>query len=156
VFRGIQSCNVDAKGRFALPKKTRESVEQIAKDDLRMVVTLDAQDPCLLLYPWAAWQEIEQKIQALPTLNPAARRIQRLLIGHACELELDGAGRFLLPGLLREQVQIDRKLMLVGQGHKYEIWSEAGWAAQRQSLLASAESQSVFDDLPSGHGEIVL
>ena len=151
-FRGVSACNVDAKGRFALPTKYRESVGSMARG--RCVITIDTEDECLLLYTLPEWEEIEASLQALPSLNRKVRRIQRLLIGHASECDLDSQGRVLLPAILREHAKVEKKLMLVGQGNKFEIWSEDNWSSQRQECLAAGRSarendQEVPDELSS-------
>lgn len=125
LFRGINAINIDAKGRLAIPARYRTSLDESAGGQL--IVTIDTDESCLLLYPLPFWEEIEQKVQALPALNPAVRRIQRLLIGHATEVELDTNGRILLPVVLREYAQLEKEAMLVGQGNKFEIWSKPVW-----------------------------
>lgn len=70
-----------------------------------MVLTIDTEERCLLLYPIDDWEEIQEKVNALPSFNPAARRLQRLLIGHATDLDMDGNGRLLIPSLLRESTR---------------------------------------------------
>ena len=90
-------------------------------------MTAHTQDRCLLVYSEPQWQEILPKIEALPTFNKAALRAQRLLIGYATTLELDGNGRVLLPPTLRDYGQFEKKLMLVGLGKKFELWSEQAW-----------------------------
>ena len=78
----------------------------------------------------------------LPTFNPATRRIQRLLIGHATDLSLDRHGRILLPPLLREYAGLDKTIMLVGQGNKFEIWGESQWESGRDGWLAEGMDDS--------------
>lgn len=133
MFRGINAVNVDAKGRMAIPTRTRGYLQNDA--DGHMIVTIDTDESCLLLYPLPQWEQIETRIQALPSFNPATRRIQRLLIGHATEVDLDSSGRILLPPLLREYANIEKRVMLVGQGHKLEIWSETTWEERRHEWL---------------------
>jgi MraZ protein len=128
MFRGLNSASLDPKGRIIMPVGYRA---QLQDEGGRVVVTIDTEDRCLLLYPFLVWQEIEKKIEALPTFNQTTRRIQRLLIGHATELELDANGRFLVPTLLREHAQLDKHVILVGQGKKIEIWDEEVWNAER-------------------------
>jgi len=135
MFRGINSINVDQKGRIAIPMRYRQSM--LDKAHGQLVITIDTEQRCLLLFPLPAWEEIEQKIAKLPSFSPATRRIQRLLIGHATELALDGNGRILLPPLLREYANIQKKLILVGQGHKFEIWDHDQWQQQRDHWLNS-------------------
>jgi MraZ protein len=137
LFRGITAINLDAKGRMALPTRYREHLP-----NSQLIVTIDTETNCLLLYPLAEWEILERKLAELPSFNPAARRIQRLLIGHATELEMDGSGRLLLPPLLREYAGIDKRVMLVGQGKKFEVWSEATWQSQREQWLAAEREQN--------------
>ena len=133
MFRGLNIINIDMKGRLAVPSRYRSLLEEEA--DCQLIVTIDPEDSCLLLYPLPIWEIIEQKLEALPSFNYAARRIQRLLIGHATEVELDGQHRFLIPQLLREYAVLDKRAMLVGQGKKFEIWSEECWQQQREMWL---------------------
>ena len=113
----------------------------------QLVVTIDTEEPCLMIYPLAQWNLIQAKLEQLPSFNPAARRIQRLLIGHATDLELDSNGRILLPALLREYAQLDKKAILLGQGKKIELWSEAIWNARRETYLQASSSAEELPEL---------
>ena len=135
MFRGITAVSLDAKGRLAMPARQRDLLlenEEIAQ----LVVTIDTQSPCLLLYPIQEWEVIEAKLEALPSFNPATRRLQRLLMGHASELEMDSQGRILIPQLLRDYAKLDKRVMVVGQGQKFELWSDTVWDAEREVWLA--------------------
>ncbi len=134
MFRGINSVSLDGKGRMALPARVRESVGTVS--DGKLVVTIDTRDRCLLLYPLPFWEEVQAKLESLPNMNPRSRTIQRLLIGHATDLEPDGNGRLLLPQKLRDYAQLDKKLVLVGQGRKMEIWSETLWETRMEEWLS--------------------
>ena len=101
----------------------------------QVVVTIDTQSACLAIYPLPEWERIEREIQSLPALKPAVKRFQRLMLGYATDLELDGNGRMLLPQSLREYAKLDKKLVLVGQGNKLELWSESLWLAEREQAL---------------------
>lgn len=125
MFLGSHAINMDAKGRMAIPTKIRESLASFC--DGRIVVTAHAEERCLLVYPEDQWKQILPQIEALPSFNKASRRIQRLLIGYATPLEMDGNGRILVPPTLREYANLEKKLMLVGQGKKFELWSEDSW-----------------------------
>ena len=105
---------MDAKGRIAVPAKCRESLASVCQG--RVVLTAHTQDRCVLLYPEPEWEQILPKIEALPSFNKAALRAQRLLIGYATPLELDSAGRLLIPPTLRDYAGLDKNLMLVGLG----------------------------------------
>jgi MraZ protein len=125
MFRGISNASLDAKGRMALPTRNREAM--VALSQGKVVVTIDMRERCLLLYPLQEWEIVQRKLEALSNINPEARLLQRLLIGHATDLELDGSGRILLPGLLRDYAALAKKLVLVGQGNKIEIWAHDTW-----------------------------
>ena len=125
MFRGIGNATLDSKGRMALPARNREVVQLAA--DGKVVVTIDMREPCLLMYPLPEWEVVQRKLEGLSNVNPQARLLQRLLIGHATDLELDANGRVLLPAMLRNHAALEKKLVLVGQGNKIEIWSEAKW-----------------------------
>lgn len=116
---------MDAKGRIAIPAKHRDSLAAMC--DGRVVMTAHTEDRCLLVYPETEWQVILPKIEALPTFNKLALRAQRLLLGYATSLELDGTGRVLVPPTLRDYAGLDKKTMLVGLGKKFELWSEEAW-----------------------------
>jgi len=132
---------------MAMPSKYREKLT--AQCSGQLVVTLDLNDPCLLLYPLPAWEEIERQLVRLPNINPQNRKLQRLLIGHASECEFDNSGRILLPPLLRERVNLEKKVTLIGQGKKFEIWDEQIWSEQRDSWLTETDSDELSDDLGS-------
>lgn len=133
MFRGITEVNLDDKGRVALPKRYRPSISSCCQNNL--VVTIDTEEPCLLLYPLPDWEQIEQKLHKLPTFNKNARRLQRLLLGHAQELTMDQQGRILLSPTLRNYIKASKELVLVGQGKKFEIWDLATWEQMRSSWL---------------------
>ncbi|WP_245800823.1 division/cell wall cluster transcriptional repressor MraZ [Vreelandella utahensis] len=126
-FLGSHAINMDAKGRLAIPARVREDLETLCGG--RIVLTAHTEERCLLVYPEPQWEEILPKIEALPSFNKAVRRTQRLLIGYATPLELDGAGRILVPQPLRDYAGLEKKLYLVGQGRKLELWSEDRWMA---------------------------
>lgn len=128
MYRGINGINLDEKGRMALPTRYRDNLGAV-------VVTIDTEESCLLMYPQDEWEEIEAKIEALPSFNQSARRVQRLLIGHATELSLDNNGRILLPQLLRDYAHLEKQVILVGQGKKFEIWSAPVWEVRRKEWL---------------------
>jgi MraZ protein len=124
---------MDAKGRLAIPARQREPLQAISAG--HVVVTIDTQFTCLAIYPLPEWERIEKDIQELPTLKPEIKRFQRLVLGYATDLELDGSGRLLLPQPLREYAELDKKLVLAGQGNKFELWSEDKWLTETDQAL---------------------
>ncbi len=132
VFRGVNVLNLDAKGRLTMPARYREALQ--AQSGGRLVVTVD-RDHCLLIYPLGEWEEIERKLVRLPSFNRQARSLQRLLIGHATECEMDGNGRILLTPPLRSFAGLDKRVVLIGQGNKLELWDEQAWNSQCDDWL---------------------
>lgn len=145
MFRGVNPINMDAKGRIAMPSKYRDRLVDACAG--RLVATIHLQVKCLLIYPLPTWEGIEQEIQELPTLKPEVGRLQRLLLGYASDIELDSSGRLLLPSALRTHAGLDKKVVLVGQGKKLELWSEPQWDAERESGLGQAQDQPLPEEL---------
>ncbi|AHK78250.1 protein MraZ [Ectothiorhodospira haloalkaliphila] len=132
MFRGITNLNLDAKGRMAMPARYRERLMESCQG--RLVITID-RDGCLLVYPLPVWERIEEALVSRPNMDRKTRRMQRLLVGHATECELDGQGRILLPTPLRDYAGLDKRAVLVGQGKKFELWDEDAWTRSRDAWL---------------------
>jgi MraZ protein len=126
-FRGQSELSIDDKGRMAIPARYRDVLSGGCEGHL--VVTIHEEDQCLLLYPLPVWEKIEKDIDNLPSLHPRVRKLQRTLVGHAEDIGMDKAGRVLVPANLRLIAGLDKKAILVGQGKKFELWSEEAWQA---------------------------
>lgn len=137
MFRGATKLTVDDKGRLVMPTRHRDRLREQCAGQL--VITVD-RDQCLLIYPLPEWELIERKLMALPSLQPQARRLQRLMVGHATDIQLDAHGRLLLPAELREFAGLNRHAMLIGQGARFELWDEARWMERRDVWLKSDDS----------------
>ncbi|MFC3626599.1 division/cell wall cluster transcriptional repressor MraZ [Vogesella amnigena] len=129
---GVSLVSLDAKGRLAIPARHRETL--LSAFGHKLVVTLDSPDH-LLIYPEPNWKPVEQRLLALPSGNPTLKRYQRLMLGHAETLEMDSAGRILLPARLRELTGLDKDVALVGMGNRFELWDAAGWDDQTSAAL---------------------
>jgi MraZ protein len=134
MFKGISNLSIDVKGRASMPQRYRADFS--SKNKSKLVITAD-KDKCLLIYTQTNWSVIEKKLSNLPSYNKEARFIQRLLIGYATESEIDSQGRFLIPTPLREYAGIQKKIVLLGQGSKFELWSENTWNKNMKSWLIS-------------------
>ena len=148
MFKGIHNINLDGKGRLTIPTKYRNTITDQSNGS--MVVTMDTEEKCLLLYPSTIWATIEKKINDLPSFSKNHRRIQRILIGHAEDLDIDSAGRILLSKPLRLAADMTKKITLIGQGEKFEIWNEDIWNTKVnnwRSEETDESEQSVLSDL---------
>lgn len=139
MFRGINTINLDAKGRLAMPSRYREPLLEHCGG--RLVVTIDTNHRCLLLYPLAEWEHIERQIESLSSFDANSQRVKHLLIGHANDLEMDANGRILLPQELRQYAKLEKHICLIGQGKKLEIWDQEVWNQQRENWLSESTQE---------------
>ncbi len=145
MFRGLPKLSLDDKGRLIIPSRYRPMLIEF---HATCVLTIDIDASCLLLYPYNHWELIEKQIENLPSFDPTARKLQRLFIGHAEEITLDKQGRMLVPTALREFAALQKEVVLLGQGKKFEIWDSEKWQAQCQSWL-SEETKALSNSLLS-------
>lgn len=129
MFLGSHTISMDAKGRIAVPSRIRELL--MAACEGRFVMTAnpsaDAGERCLAIYPEGYWDDVMSRLNSLHNTNKVVRRTQRLMMGYATMMEMDGNGRVLVPPTLREYAGLDKQLIMVGQGSKLELWSEERW-----------------------------
>ena len=137
VFQGSSALTLDAKGRINVPARHRDAlVEQAAG---RLTLTRHP-DGCLLVYPRPEWERKREQIAAFPM---QARGLQRLLLGNAQDVEIDGSGRILVAPELRAAAGMTKDVMLLGMGAHFELWDAAA--------LARREA----DDLSQGMGDVL-
>ena len=127
-----------------MPSRYRD--ELVVRCGGQLIVTIDAVDPCLCVYPLPEWELIEAKLRDLPSLREETRRLQRLLIGNAVDIELDGSGRFLVTPRLRAHAGLDKHAMLVGQLNKFQLWNEDAWNALADADLAAIKQPGALPD----------
>ena len=123
MFFGETAINLDAKGRLAVPMRYRNDLKEQCGN--HMVLTYSAFDTgALNLYLVQEWQRVRDEVMALPSRNPAHRALQRRLVGSATAVEPDGSGRILLPPSLREFAGLEKRIVMLGMGSRFEIWNE--------------------------------
>lgn len=148
MFQGVNNINMDAKGRMAMPTRLREPLQAHCQGQL--VVTVDNYAPCLVIFPLPEWKIAAAEIQAMPSIKPEIRRFKRLVLGFASDLQLDGNGRILLPQPLREHAKLEKKLKLVGLGHKLELWSEELLQSEYEQAVEDAHSGDAIPEEMNG------
>ena len=144
MLRGATKVTIDAKGRLAIPTRYRERLA--LRCDGQLVATVD-KDYCLLLYPLPDWEDIERNLMRLPSLDKRARRLQRLMVGHATEVDVDGHGRILLSRELREFAGLEKQAVLLGQGNRFELWDEERWNETRDGWLSDGDDADLSAQL---------
>jgi MraZ protein len=146
-FLGEYEATVDAKGRFLLPAAIRKRLPESAPNEF---VINRGFEKCLTLYPAATWQPIMEGISKLNDFDPKVREFRRYFFNGATELELDTAGRLLIPPNLKEHANIDKDIVLVGSMQKIEIWDKAKYKEFFESMTPQAFSQLAKDVIPNG------
>ena len=144
MFRGVSSINLDAKGRLGIPTRYRAELQESCECQMVVTVAVDdrcvGESGCLWLYPLPEWEKIELTISKLPTLNKMAGKLRRFLIGNASECEMDAQGRLLLPEKLRNFAGMEKRIVLVGQLNKFEIWNEAAWTDKESEWMSGDDA----------------
>lgn len=123
MFRGSKTLSMDNKGRISIPTCYRDALIQLV-----IAPNPIPDEPCLLIYPLAAWKKVEDTVTALPNTKPN-RKIKRVFVGQAEDATLDSNGRLLIKPDFRKFAGLDKKAFLVGQGDKLQLWDEATWDA---------------------------
>ena len=131
---------------MAIPTRFRERI--VERCGGRMIVTVD-KDHCLLVYPLPDWEELEQKLVSLPSMNKPARRIVRIMVGYATDVDMDGSGRILIPREHRTFASLEKSGTLIGQGNKFELWDEATWIEKRDAWLSEDDDEALPAELES-------
>ena len=126
---GLSSLVLDNKGRIAMPARYKEQLRELAAGSL--IVTRAPQYPSLLIYPGNLWKDISRSFENLSGLNPQLRALQWNFLGNAHQIDFEVSERMniLFPQTLREYAQLKekQKVILIGMGQKFELWSEKNW-----------------------------
>ena len=142
---GLHMVALDAKGRLAIPARYRAMIEQHCQG--KLVITMQHHGQSLMLYPENEFNEVARTVSKLSDFDPIEANMKYLIIGHASHLDMDANGRVLVPQLLRELVGIDKKVALVGQTNKLELWNEEAWLNKQKTLYTTGYSEGVSDKL---------
>ncbi len=111
---------LDSKGRFLLPMAIRK---KLPETDGNQFVIARGFEQNLVIYPQTIWQQsVQTKLDSLSDFNPEVRRFKRLFLNGATEVEMDGAGRVLVPKSLMEYASLVKDATLFAEGGKIEIW----------------------------------
>lgn len=134
MFRGSFYLTLDNKGRLVIPARYRDLL--LERCGGHLIVTVHPHG-CLLVYPLAEWEIIEQKLEPLSTLEDESSDLVRLVSGKAQDAQMDATGRVLIAPDLRAEAQLDKNVVLVGLTRRFELWDqptlEARMAASRKT-----------------------
>ena len=120
MFNSQYECKLDPKGRLVLPSKIKGAIPEANGTTLMLRM---AEDKCLALYPMVEFKKLENQIKALSINNPEQRKLQRTFFITSVEVELDSAGRLLIPKLYQTYAGLEKDVVVVGMGSRIEIWN---------------------------------
>jgi MraZ protein len=120
LFTGEYECKMDAKGRLTLPSKVKSKLPEVSGNQLILSLGLE---PCLVMYPLVEYRKIYSRIASMNEFNEEFRRLQRNFFRRIAEVELDGAGRLLIPKSMSKYASLEKELILVGMGNRIELWN---------------------------------
>lgn len=126
---------LDSKKRLSLPARFRKEVG-------RKVVVTRGLDACLFMYPFKSWEEIAHKLGSLPVGAAGTRGISRFLLAGAVEVEVDSAGRILVPDFLKEFADLKSRVVLAGVSDRVEIWNEKAWEEYKRRIERGADQMA--------------
>lgn len=129
-FKGGPVLTLDGKGRLTVPARYRELL--MSAVDGQMMVS-KSHVRCLSLFPRPVWDQFEARLNALPA---SADGLRRLYVGSATEVAIDTGSRVLLPPELREWAGLEREVVFMGMGNRFELWDKARYDAHEALVLA--------------------
>lgn len=137
-FIGEYEATLDAKGRFLLPAGFKKQLPEEAGSQF---VINRGFEKCLTLYPMKSWDPIFSELGKLNDFDPKVREFRRYFLNGATVLELDSAGRLLLPSNLKEHAGLEKDIVLVAAMNKIEIWDKDKYQQLFESFSPEAFSQ---------------
>lgn len=138
-FLGEFEATMDAKGRFLLPAGFKK---QLTGEGSHSFVINRGFEKCLSLYPLAEWEPLFEKIKGLNEFDPKQREFRRAFLNGATVVELDSAGRILLPPNLKEYAELQKDIVITAAGNKMEIWD-----SNKYKKIFDSFSSDAFSDL---------
>ena len=123
MFVGKYNNSIDSKFRLIVPARFREELRG-------KCIIAKSLDKCLTIYTIEEWKKFVDKLDQLPTSNPASRRVRRHFHSSAAECDIDKQGRLTIPQELREYAGIQKELITVGSNRTIEVWSKEQWDAE--------------------------
>jgi MraZ protein len=124
---------LDEKRRLSLPSKLRKEIGK------RGVLTRGL-DNCIFLYPEKQWVEITEKLATLSLGQAQSRGFHRFMLSGATEVDIDSAGRILIPDFLKEFAQLGQRVVLAGVYNRIEIWNEESWNDYTKKIENEADT----------------
>jgi transcriptional regulator MraZ len=139
MFRGRFVHTIDSKNRMSLPAGFRAELQR--RSDHPPILTNAHQ--CLELHPYEDWEQFEERIVGIATIDPRAQALARMMVSGAVECPIDRQGRILVPQHLRDYAGLEREVTVAGVGPKIELWNSARFEANLIQTQARYEEISI-------------
>lgn len=121
-YLGEFESTIDAKGRFLLPMGIKK---QLPEDGRSMRFVLNRGfEKCLTIYPENVWEPLFENLKKLNDFDPKVRTFRRIFLNGATWVEVDSAGRLLLPKHLAEYATLSKDIVIASAIDKFEIWDK--------------------------------
>ncbi len=141
MFLGQYQHSLDDKGRLMIPARFREML------DSGGAYITQGFDKCLMVMTEAYFKEVYDRLNAMNLTDPTARLLRRLILSNAYPVEVDKVGRILVPGNLRQVINLQSEATIAGQGEYFEVWTPDDWAAQVTQLNDTEANNQRFATL---------
>lgn len=151
-FIGEYEATLDTKGRFLLPAGFKK---QLSEEAGNQFVINRGFEKCLTLYPMKSWEPIFAELGKLNDFDPKVREFRRYFMNGATVLELDSAGRLLVPSNLKEHAGLEKDIVLVAAMNKIEIWDKDKYQKFFESFSPEAFSTIAQQVMSPGSGPAI-
>ena len=132
MFTGEFEYRLDDKGRVPIPPKFR--TEELKKEG---VVLCPGIEKCVTIYPISQWKKLADSLTSGPIIPAKLRKLNRALFATAFNTELDGQGRIMVPGNLRQYAGLNDTVVITGNNAYLELWSKEGWEEEKSNDQAA-------------------
>jgi len=143
VLRGRISTRIDDKGRLKVPSAYRALIEAEYGQEL-YITSLSTAGESVRLYPLKVWEALEEKIRALPQMNPARKAFEMTTSYWGQPAEFDAQGRVVIPPPLREAAGASAEVDVLGQQNYLDIWNSD---RLRSKVLSDGLNDTHLSDL---------
>ncbi len=144
-FTSEFECKLDTKGRLVLPAKIKANLPEVSSNELVLRKGFESN---LTLYPMVEYKKLHHRISSLSEFNPEQRRLKRMFFKSIAQVELDSAGRILVPKAMLAHASIEKEALLIGMGNYVEIWNPQVFESESMSDadLYSELAQKYLDE----------
>ncbi len=144
-MRGNCPARVDEKGRLKLPVEFRAELDRSYPGGKFYITSFEGQNA--RIYPMDEWRKIEDKLAALPSMNPVREKLLRRTNYYGQTAEMDAQGRVLIPAVLREAAEIKGNVAVMGNTRYLEVWNNERLLAEMQAKPFTDEDKQALSDL---------